>query len=39
MLEKNGIIKKVTEPTEWVNSMAMVKKKWKYAVVHISFGL
>ncbi|KAK2724822.1 hypothetical protein QYM36_001333 [Artemia franciscana] len=26
-MEKDGIIKKVTEPTEWVNSMVMIEKK------------
>ncbi|KAK2702367.1 hypothetical protein QYM36_019018 [Artemia franciscana] len=26
-MEKNGIIEKITEPTEWVNPMVMVEKK------------
>jgi len=38
-MEKDGIIKKVNEPTEWVNSLVMVEKKWKHAVVHRSCGL
>ena len=28
-MEKNGILNKVTEPTPWVNSMVVVKKKNK----------